>query len=318
VARIGYFLSSEEFSPAELVRQAKLAEAAGFEALAVSDHYHPWNGEQGQSGFVWSTIGALSQATRLPVTTAVTCPTVRIHPAVVAQAAATCAVLTGGRFVLGVGSGEALNEHILGDVWPPVAIRQDMLEEAVGVMRKLWQGGLVTHRGRYYRVDSARLYTLPDRPVPVYVSALGPAAAKLAGRIGDGLVSTMPDAGLLEIFRDAGGAGKPTQGGLKVCWAPDEESGRKTAHRIWPNAQLPGQLAQELPLPSHFEQASTLVTEEMIGEAIPCGPDVDRHLAAIRPYLDAGYDEVYVAQIGPQQDEFFAFYAEQVLPGVRR
>jgi len=318
VARIGYFLSSEEFGPVELVRQAKLAETAGFEApLAISDHYHPWNDEQGQSGFVWATIGALSQVTRLPVSTMVTCPTVRTHPAVIAQAAATSAVLTGGRFVLGVGSGEALNEHILGDTWPPAEVRQDMLAEAVEVMRMLWQGGLVTHRGRHYRMDTARLYTLPDRPVPVYVSAFGPKAAALAGRIGDGLVSTMPDAELLETFRRAGGAGKPTQGALKVCWAPDEASGRKTAHRIWPNEQLPGQLAQELPLPSHFEHASTLVTEEMIGEAIACGPDVDRHLTAVRPYLDAGYDEVYIAQIGPRQDEFFGFYAEHVLPRLR-
>jgi alkanesulfonate monooxygenase SsuD/methylene tetrahydromethanopterin reductase-like flavin-dependent oxidoreductase (luciferase family) len=249
VARIGYFLSSEEFSPTELVRQAKLAEAAGFEALAVSDHFHPWNDEQGHSGFVWATVGALSQVTRLPVSTSVTCPTVRIHPAVIA--------------------------------------------------------------------------TLPEQPVPVYVSAFGPQAAELAGRIGDGLVSTKADRDLLQTFRSSGGAGKPTQAGAKACWAPDEATGRKTAHRYWANSQLPGQLAQELPLPSHFEQASALVTEEMVteemvGEVIPCGPDPERHLASLQPYLDAGYDEVYVAQIGPQQEEFFAFYADHVLPRVQR
>jgi G6PDH family F420-dependent oxidoreductase len=317
VVRLGYFLSSEEHGPSELVRQARLAEQAGFDALCISDHYHPWNDEQGHSPFVWSVIGALSQATRLPITTAVTCPTVRIHPAVVAQAAATSAVLTGGRFVLGVGSGEALNEHILGEVWPPVAIRQDMLAEAVALMRELWRGGLVTHRGRYYTVDTARIYTLPEKPVPVYVSAFGPAAARLAGRIGDGLVSTAPDAELVTLFRDSGGGDKPAHADLKVCWAPEEESGRKTAHRLWANDGLPGQLAQELPLPSHFTQAATLVTEEMIGASVACGPDADRHLAAITPYLDAGYDEIYLAQIGPQQEEFFAFYAEQVLPRVR-
>jgi G6PDH family F420-dependent oxidoreductase len=315
MARIGLFLSSEEFSPTDLVRQARAAEEAGFEALEISDHYHPWNDEQGHSGFVWSTIGALSQVTRLPITTAVTCPTVRIHPAVLAQAAATSAVLTGGRFVLGVGSGEALNEHILGDAWPPAAIRQEMLAESIEVMRKLWDGGLVTHRGRHYRVDTARLYTLPDRPVPVYVSAFGPGSAELAGRVGDGLVSIMPDADLLNRFRAAGG--KPTQGSLKVCWAPDEQTGRETAHRLWPNDALPGQLAQELPLPSQFEQASTLVTEDMIGQSIACGPDPERHLAAIRPYLDAGYDEVYIAQIGPRQDEFLRFYADHILPKLR-
>ena len=166
-------------------------------------------------------------------------------------------------------------------------------------------------------MDSARLYTLPERPVPVYVSAFGPQAAELAGRIGDGLVSTMPDTDLLETFRSAGGAGKPTQAGTKVCWAPDEATGRNTAHRIWGNERLPGQLAQELPLPRHFEQASTLVTEDMIGGSVACGPDPERHLAALQPYLDAGYDEVYIAQFGPQQEEFFAFYAEHVLPKVR-
>lgn len=317
MVHLGYFLASEEHGPTELVWQAKLAEQAGFDALCISDHYHPWNGEQGHSAFVWSVIGALSQATRLPIATAVTCPTVRIHPAVIAQAAATSAVLTSGRFVLGVGSGEALNEHILGDAWPPVAIRQEMLAEAVELMRELWRGGLVTHRGQYYQVDNARIYTLPEQSVPVYVSALGPAAARLAGRIGDGVVSTMPDAGLVRLFRDSGGGDKPAQASLKVCWAPAEEAGRKTAYRLWPNDGLPGPLHQELPLPSHYAQAATLVTEEMIGASIACGPDVDRHLAAITPYLDAGYDEIYFAQIGPQQEEFFAFYAEQVLPRVR-
>jgi G6PDH family F420-dependent oxidoreductase len=314
MTRIGYFLSSEEFGPAELVGYARLAEQAGFQALAVSDHFHPWNDEQGQSGFVWSTIGALSQATNLPISTAVTCPTVRIHPALVAQAAATCALLTGGRFVLGVGSGEALNEHILDGVWPPAQIRQEMLTEAVELMRLLWTGELVTHRGTYYKVDTARIYSRPDEPVPVYVSALGPKSAELAGQIGDGLVSVKPDADLLARFRKAGGEGKPTQGSLKVCWGPDEASARKTAHRLWPNDQLPGQLSQELPLPRHFEQASTLVSEEMIGAAVACGPDPDRHLAALQSYVDAGYDEVYVAQIGPQQREFFEFYAQHVIP----
>jgi G6PDH family F420-dependent oxidoreductase len=314
VTAYGYFLSSEEFSPRDQLAQGKLAEQAGFRRLAISDHYHPWTDEQGQSGFVWSTIGALAAATSLPITTAVTCPTVRIHPAVIAQAAATSAVLADGGFRLGVGSGEALNEHILGDAWPPAGIRQEMLAEAIQVMRELWEGHLVTHRGTYYKVDNARLYTLPEQPVPIYVSAFGEASAKLAGELGDGLVSTMPDRDLLARFRDAGGEGKPTVALLKVCWAPDADSGRKTAYRIWANEQLPGQLAQELPLPRDFEQAATLVTEDMVGGAVPCGPDPDVHLEAIGKFVDAGYDEVYVAQIGPQQQEFFEFYAEHVLP----
>jgi G6PDH family F420-dependent oxidoreductase len=317
MVRIGYVLASEEHGPAELVRQARLAEEHGFSGLWISDHYHPWNDEQGQSPFVWSTLGALSAATQLPVTTAVTCPTMRIHPAVVAQAAATSAVLLDGRFVLGVGSGEALNEHILGAHWPAAAVRLDMLEEAVEVMTTLWRGGIVNHRGPHYTVENARIYTLPERPPPVYVSGFGPAAARLAGRIGDGFVCTMPDPGLLRTFREAGGDGKPTQAGMKVCWATDEGSARKTAHRLWSNMGVPGELSQLLPTPRHFEQAAQLVTEDMIATSVPCGNDPERHIAAIREYADAGYDEVYVQQIGPEQDGFFAFYAERVLPAFR-
>ncbi|MCO5970810.1 LLM class F420-dependent oxidoreductase [Actinoallomurus soli] len=314
MAKFGYFLSCEEHSPKELVRQAKLAEQAGFEALWISDHYHPWLDEQGQSPFVWSVIGALSQVTSLPITTAVTCPLVRTPPAIVAQAAATSAVLTDGRFVLGVGTGEALNEHIVESRWPPAEERQEMLEEAVEVMRELWTGRLVSHHGRHYNVDTARLYTLPDEPPPIYMSGFGDKAATLAGRIADGFVCTMPDRDLLETFRSAGGAGKPAQGGLKVCWGRDAASARKTAHRLWPNEQLPGEAAQLLPLPRHFEELSQVVTEEMIEENLPCGPDPERHIQAVRAYVDAGYDEVYVNQIGPDQEEFFSFYAEQVLP----
>jgi G6PDH family F420-dependent oxidoreductase len=203
MASIGYFLSCEQFGPKELVDQARRAEQAGFERLWISDHFHPWNDAQGQSPFVWGVIGALSEVTSLPVTTGVTCPTVRIHPAIVAQAAATAAVQLDGRFVLGVGSGEALNEHILGDPWPSVGVRQDMMEEAVEVIRLLHQGRSVSHHGTYYEVQDARIYTLPEQPVPIYVSAFGPQAAELAGRIGDGMCTTMPDAELIKTFRDS-------------------------------------------------------------------------------------------------------------------
>jgi G6PDH family F420-dependent oxidoreductase len=314
--RIGYSLSSEELAPREMVDLAIRAEQAGFSGLWISDHYHPWNDEQGHSPFVWSVIGAISQVTSLPITTAVTCPTVRIHPAVVAQAAATSAVLTGDRFVLGVGSGEALNEHILGDHWPTTDVRLEMLEEAVEVMRKLWTGEVVSHYGKHYTVEHARIYTLPQSPPPVYVSGFGPKAATLAGRIGDGYVSTMPDADLLKTYRDAGGKG-PAQAGTKVCWATDEAAARKTAHRLWANQGVPGELSQVLPMPEHFEQASSLVTEEIIGESMPCGNDVGEHVLTLRDFVDAGYDEVYVSQIGPEQDGFFHFYAEHVLPELR-
>ncbi|WHT15954.1 TIGR03557 family F420-dependent LLM class oxidoreductase [Crossiella sp. CA-258035] len=311
---IGYFLSCEEHGPRELVRQARLAEQAGFERLWISDHFHPWNGEQGQSPFVWSVIGALSEATRLPITTAVTCPTVRTHPAVIAQAAATAAVQCEGRFTLGVGSGEALNEHILGDPWPSAGVRLRMLEEAIEVIRALHTGKQVDHEGEFYTVQNARIYTLPEQPVPIYFSAFGPKAAKLAGRVADGFMSTKPDAETLGIFREHGGAGKPAQGGFKVCWAETEEKAVETVHRLWPNESLPGELAQVLPAPRHFEQAAELITPEMSRQAVPCGPDVDAHLAALRSYVDAGFDEVYVQQIGPEQEEFFRNWAEHVLP----
>ena len=315
--RIGYFLSSEEQTPQELIEQARLAEAAGFEALWISDHYHPWNDEQGQSPFVWSTIGAISQACRLPVTTAVTCPTVRIHPAVVAQAAATSSVLLEGRFVLGVGSGEALNEHIFGDAWPSADVRLEMLEESVEVMRQLWKGGFTYHRGRHYTVENARLYTLPDEPPKVYVSAFGEKALDLAIRIGDGFVTTKPDAESVQRFKAEAGADKVTQAGYKVAWAETEDEGVEHAHRLWANAGVPGELSQVLPSPKHFEQVSQLVTEDMTRESTVCGRDVDRHVEQFQEYRDAGFDEIYVSNIGPHYEEFFAFYRDEVLPRVR-
>jgi len=315
--RIGYFLSSEEFGPKEQIEQARMAQEAGFEALWISDHYHPWNDAQGQSGFVWGVIGALSQAVDLPIGTAVTCPTTRIHPAVVAQAAATAAVQTGGRFTLGVGTGEALNEHILGDAWPPAKVRRDMLEESVEVMRKLWTGETVHHRGKYYTVDSARIYTRPEQPVPVYVSGFGPAAVKLAGRIGDGYVGMSPEADLVDLYRESGGQGKVVQGGYKVCWGRDRDEAVKTAHARWANEALPGELAQVLPQPRHFEQASTLVTPDMVGDMVVCGDDADAHVEQLQRFVDAGYDEIYINQIGPDQRGFFDFYAERILPKFR-
>ncbi|GAA3474532.1 TIGR03557 family F420-dependent LLM class oxidoreductase [Nonomuraea roseola] len=313
----GYFLASEEHSPNELVRQAQLAERSGFEALWISDHYHPWLDEQGHSPFVWSVIGGVAATTRLPVTTAVTCPLVRIHPAVIAQAAATSAAMTEGRFRLGVGTGEALNEHITGSAWPPAEERLEMLEEAVEVMRKLWQGDLVTHRGAHYRVDTARLYTLPDQPPPIYMSGFGAKSVELAGRIADGYISTGPAAEMVELFHKSGGEGKPAAGGLKVCYAPDEAQARATVHRLWPTQGVKGEAAQLLPLPRHFEQLAEMVTEEEAAGSSPCGPDPEVHAEAIRKYVDAGFDEVYISQIGPDQDAFFSFYSEEVLPRLR-
>jgi G6PDH family F420-dependent oxidoreductase len=309
MTEFGYFLSSEEFTPGELIDQARRAQQSGFTRLAISDHFHPWNDAQGNSAFVWSMIGALSQAVDLPVTTLVTCPTVRLHPAVTAQAAATSSVLLGGRFALGVGTGEALNEHIHGDAWPSFETRAEMLEEAVEVMRKLFTGEQVSHRGRHYAVDKARLYTAPDQPLPVYVSAFGPKAAELAGRIGDGFVTMTPDADLVGAFRDGGGGDKKVVGGVKVCWSSNRDNVVDTVHR---------ELAQILPTPAHFEQASELVTREMVSDAVTCGDAVEEHVETVRGYARAGFDEVYVGQIGPDQEVFFDAYRELVLPALHR
>jgi G6PDH family F420-dependent oxidoreductase len=313
--KIGYFLSSEETDPGELVRQASMAEQAGFQGLWISDHFHPWNDEQGHSPFVWSVIGAIANATsQIKLTTAVTCPTMRMHPALVAHAAATSAVLLEGRFALGLGTGEALNEHVLGDRWPAADERLEMLEEAVQVIRTLWQGGMQSHRGRHYRVENARIYDLPERPPPILISAFGPKATKLAARIGDGLCTVAPVEEAVASFRRDAGAGKLVAGGMKVCWAEDERSARKTAHRLWANDALPGELSQMLPTPRHFEQAAELVDEDMVAESIVCGPDLDRHADAIREYERAGFDELYVQQVGGDHERFFELYASEVLP----
>ena len=310
---LGYAISSEEHGPLDLVRHARRAEEAGFPYALVSDHFHPWIDRQGESPFVWGVLGAIAAETEsLRVGTGVTCPTIRVHPAIVGQAAATAASLMPGRFFLGVGTGENLNEHILGDRWPSASERLEMLEEAVALMRELWKGELTSFEGDYYFVQDARIYTLPEEPIDVVVAAGEPEAAELAGRIGDGLVSTAPKAELVDAFLGAGGNG-PRYGQLTVCWAESEAEARRTALEIWPNGGLEGPLSQELPLPSHFEAAVAMVDEEGIAEAVVCGPDVERHLEGIRKFVDAGFDHVYVHQVGPDQEGFLDFYEREIL-----
>jgi G6PDH family F420-dependent oxidoreductase len=251
------------------------------------------------------------------ITTAVTCPTMRIHPAIVAQAAATSAILLDGRFRLGLGSGEALNEHILGDRWPGADERLEMLEEAIEVIRTLWQGGVQSHRGRHYRVDHCRVYDLPAGPPEIIVSGFGQKSLELAARVGDGYCTVGPDAESVQRFRARTDGDKVVQGGLKVCWGEDGDRALDTVYRLWPNEGLPGEMAQIIPTPEHFEQAAELVTRDMLAEEVTCGPDVDAHLGAIRAYAEAGFDELYVNQIGPEQDAFFAAYREHVLPQFR-
>jgi len=315
MAQIGYTLTSEEFGPRELVGLAPRAEEAGFDFASISDHFHPWVSRQGNSPFVWAVIGGVAEATeRLRVGTGVTCPTTRIHPAIVAHAAATAAAMLPGRFFLGVGSGENLNEHILGHRWPEVTVRQEMLEEAVQVIRLLWEGGLKSHHGRHYTVENARLYTLPDEPPPLMVAAAGEQATELAGRIGDGLFGLVPDPDVIGRFEDAGGRGKPKFGQLHVCWAESEEEAKRIAHEYWPNAAIGGSLAWELPLPSHFDDAAKLVEPDDVAESVVCGPDPERHVAAIREFVEAGYDHVYFHQVGPDQEGFLHFAERELLP----
>jgi coenzyme F420-dependent glucose-6-phosphate dehydrogenase len=316
---LGYKLSSEEQSPTDLVRYAQMAEDCGFAFALISDHFHPWTDRQGQSPFVWSVIGAIGQATRrLEIGTAVTCPTMRIHPAIVAQAAATSAALMPGRFFLGVGTGENLNEHIVGSGWPETEVRQQRLEEAIEVIRLLWRGGNQSHHGRYFTVENARLYTLPDVPPPLVVAIGGSKGAAQAGRLGDGMIGTEPERSLLTAFDEAGGAGKPRYGELTVCWAKDEATGRRIAREQWPTSAMESSLSWELPLPAHFEAVAELVTEDQVAESVTCGPDPAKHLAAIRKYAEAGYDHVCVHQVGKDQKGFFEFYEQEILPELKK
>jgi coenzyme F420-dependent glucose-6-phosphate dehydrogenase len=308
----GYTLSSEEFGPRELVDLAVRAEDVGFSFATISDHFHPWVDAQGHSPFVWSTLGGIARATSgLEVGTGVTCPMIRYHPAIVAHAAATVGSMMPGRFFLGLGTGENLNEHVTGDRWPAVDERLDMLEDAVRAIRELWRGGQRTYRGPHYTVEQARVYDLPDPLPPIHVAAKAEKAATLAAELGDGLVAVGPDAETLRAYREAGGKG-PAYCQLHVCWAQSEQDARKLAHEHWPNAGLQGELSVELPLPRHFEQAVATVGEEDVAKSVSCGPDPERHLESIREAVEAGFDHVSLHQIGPDQEGFFRFWEREL------
>jgi G6PDH family F420-dependent oxidoreductase len=320
VPEYGYALSSEEHPPNDLVANARKAEEAGFTYASISDHFHPWVDAQGNSAFVWSVIGGIAQATeRLELMTGVTCPTIRIHPAIVAHAAATSRAMMPGRFTLGVGTGENLNEHILGDRWPAPDERLDMLVEAIEVMRLLWEGGYQTFRGDYYEVENARLYTLPpDGTVPIAFAAAQPIAAETAGQLGDAFVTTSADEELVGKFKEGGGEGKPVYGQLTFCWARSEDDAKETVHRQWPNAGLGGELSQELPLPRHFEQAAENVSPDDLAEKMLLGPDPEPILEKVREYERAGFTHVHFHQIGPDQDGFFEFWRNELQPRLSR
>ncbi|WP_137286766.1 TIGR03557 family F420-dependent LLM class oxidoreductase [Halorussus salinisoli] len=321
MVELGYALSSEEHGPMDLVNNAVRAEEVGFDFASISDHFHPWISQQGNAPFVWSTLGGIAAATDdLDLGVGVTCPIIRIHPAVLAQASATVAAMfeeSGQQFYFGVGTGENLNEHVLGDHWPTHHVRLDMLEEAVSVIRKLWTGEMVSHHGDHYTVENAQLFTTPAEDPPICVSAYGDQTAKKAADFGDGFWSVGPQ-DVVEAFENEGGEG-PKFSQLTVCYADSEDEAVETAYEWWPNSILPGQLATELETHTFFEQACQMVEKEDVREAdsIVTDPDPQAHVENVREFVDAGYDHVYVHQIGPNQEDFFEFYDENVLPEFR-
>jgi coenzyme F420-dependent glucose-6-phosphate dehydrogenase len=314
VPEFGYHLSAEEHAPLDLVRNARRAEEEGLSFALVSDHFHPWLDQQGHSGFVWTVVGAIAvQTERLELGTGVTCPLIRIHPAIVAHAAATAATMMPGRFFLGVGTGENLNEHVLGDRWPAPDDRLDMLEEAVELMRTLWQGDYQTFRGDFYVAEQARIYDLPDEPMRVMVAASKENAAELAGRVGDGLVTTSPDEELVAAYREAGGDG-PRYGKVTLCWAETEEEAQETAYKWFANTGAPGELNTELALPRHYEQVAELLEPADMADLLACGPDPEKVLEQVQHFEQAGLDHLYFHQVGPDQEGFFRFWREKLQP----
>lgn len=315
---VGYALSSEEFGPNELVDNAAIAEEAGFDFVSISDHFHPWLESQGESPFVWSTLGGIARATDdIEVGVGVTCPIIRIHPANVAHAAATAATMMDGRFFFGVGTGELLNEHVTGERWPPHRVRLEMLKEAVHVVRKLWTGEEVNHHGDHFTVENAKLYTLPDDLPPIVVSAFGEKTARAAAEFADGLWSSGPQGELVEQYRGEGGDGLAISQ-LTACYADSEDEAVSTAHEYWRQSALPGELNQILPTPTHFEQATQTITEDDIREgSLLVDRDPDAHVENLQQFVDAGYEKVYVHQVGEEQEKFLRFYEDEVLPSFR-
>ncbi|MFD4293292.1 TIGR03557 family F420-dependent LLM class oxidoreductase [Rhodococcus sp. NPDC058505] len=314
---VGYKLFAEGHAPPELVRQAIRAEDAGFDFVEISDHFHPWLDVHGHSGFAWSILAAIGASTdRIGLATGVTCPFLRYHPAVIAQAAATTAVLTDGRFVLGVGTGERLNEHVVGRGWPPIDVRQDMLRESIEIIRLLWSGGFHSYRGRFLNLDDGRVFDLPPTPPPIVVAAGGGGSARLAASAGDGLFTTEPDPDLVDGYTRAGGTG-PRYAEVSLSWAPTESGAAESARTLFRFGALGWPVQAELPTLSGFDSASRFVTADDMRSSFGCGPDVDAHLAAVRRYIDAGFDHLVLTNAGPDPDGFLDFYARELGPAIR-
>jgi G6PDH family F420-dependent oxidoreductase len=301
---LGYKLMAEEHGPVALVRNTVRAERAGFAFAAISDHFFPWLDEQGHAPFAWSVLGAAAQATRqIQLMTAVTCPIMRYHPAIIAQGAATMAVLSENRFILGLGAGERLNEHVVGEGWPGIGERHERLSEAYDIIRGLLDGSIENYRGKYFMLDNAKLY---DRP-----AAGGPEAARLTGRKADGIITTVPEADLIEDFRSAGGKG-PLYAEVPMCYAASEDKAREVAHRYHRWSLAGGLVMPELPDTGTFAAASSHITPDQVAEEVSLGPSPEAHLEAIREYIDAGFDHLILTQIGPEQDLFFQFFEREL------
>jgi len=312
--KIGYKLATEGFSPSELIRQAVRAEEVGFDFVEISDHFHPWLEEQGHSGFTWSILGAIAAKTEtLELATGVTCPTMRYHPAIIAQAAATMALISDGRFTLGVGSGENLNEHIIGKGWPVVSQRHAMLREALEIIRLLWDGGYQSYEGKFLQLEDARVFDLPSELPAIAVAASGEASISLAAELGDGLFAVEPDATLVKGFGDKGGNG-PIYGEVALAYASteDEALAELMAKQRWSVAGW--KVMAELPNPVNFDAASATVREDDLRESVAVSPDPAVHLAAIKEFADAGFDHIALLNGGPDPDAFFDFFADQLKP----
>jgi G6PDH family F420-dependent oxidoreductase len=310
--QIGYKLFAEGYDPNEIVRQAVEAERAGFDFVEVSDHFHPWLHSHGHSGFAWSMLAAIAAKTeRIGLATGVTCPSIRYHPAIVAQAAATTAILSDGRFVLGVGAGEQLNEHVVGRGWPSVTERHELLREALEIIRLLWSGGYRSYEGKHLRLEDARVFDLPDEQVPIAVAIGGKRGAAIAAELGDGIFATDPDAELIGAYEAAGGNGRK-YAEVPLSWAPDEDAAAKSAHEMFRFGVLGWKVLTELPNPVNFEAATELVDVDTMREGFACGPDVERHLEVARRFADAGFDHLALINAGPDPDGFFEFFSEEL------
>lgn len=320
MTQFGYTAMCEQTPVRQLVTDLVAAEEAGFDFSVMSDHYFPWVEDQGHSGYAWSVLGAAAQATgRLPLMTFVTCPSFRYHPAVVAQKAATMGVLSGGRFTLGLGAGENLNEHVIGGGWPSARVRHERLGEAVEIIRGLMSGDYFSFRGQHFEVERAKLYDLPDTPVPIGIAVSGPESVRLAAGHADCMIATEPDGALVDAFDRAGGPGRPKYGQVPLCYDRDEGAARARAARLWRWAMPGWHVMSELPEPRSFEAASATVTEDDISELVPCGPDTGRHVQAVQKFIDAGFTHIALAGVGgDQQDTFLDWARGELLPALRK